>query len=241
MPALPLSGCNEYTRLQFSGHQSSGVSFSFLVQDQLHQKDGLSVYPIIDTNKRGMVGTKLLDKLTLKQELPIGTCCWTDHVWSPLFPMSRHSPVKGPALGDRLLHPVLHFQNQVQNGILGRETKLTKPHQNCTRTRNLLSTQCLLQKSGELRVPKQNSPGRYSDIPGTPLTYLQKLPAAHSSISILSSVERGFPHANQYEHIHLEDQGGAADSTGWRELPCARIHQVQRVRVTSYLLALGTM
>lgn len=57
-------------------------------------------------------------------------------------------------------------------------------------------------------------------------TYLQKLPAAHRSVSRLSSVERGFAHENQYKHLHLEDKEGAADSTGWRELHCAGKHQV---------------
>lgn len=62
--------------------------------------------------------------------------------WSLLFPISRHSPVEGPALEVRLLCPMLHFQNQAQNGILGRETKLNEPHRNYTRTKNLLNASC---------------------------------------------------------------------------------------------------
>lgn len=38
---------------------------ALLVQDQLHQKDGPSIYPVIDIKKRGILGTSLLGKLTL--------------------------------------------------------------------------------------------------------------------------------------------------------------------------------
>lgn len=94
-----------------------------------------------------MVGTKPLDKLTLPRAGAAHGPMLMAWPWVvTLVPSSHHSPEKGPALGDRLLYPVLHFQNQAQNGILGRETKLTKPHQNDIRTRNLLSTQCLWEK-----------------------------------------------------------------------------------------------
>lgn len=38
---------------------------ALLVQDQLLQKDGLSIYPVLDIKKRGILGVSPLGKLTL--------------------------------------------------------------------------------------------------------------------------------------------------------------------------------
>lgn len=110
MSALLSSGRNEYTRLRFSGHQSSVVSFSFLVQDQLHQKDGMSIYPIIDTNKTGMVGTKLLDKLTLPKA---GAAYWPMLMdRSCVVTLVSHvqtQPCEGPSSGAQTAAPCASF------------------------------------------------------------------------------------------------------------------------------------
>lgn len=40
---------------------------ALLVQDQLLPKDGLSIYPAVDINKKGILGVSSLDKLPLSK------------------------------------------------------------------------------------------------------------------------------------------------------------------------------